>query len=120
MKNIKIIYFGFSFLIALPNYWLFKETKFNYAEQVIASTFILGYVNVAYLLFIFFPFIEAYPVNYAAAGLFWLFTGLVYYRGRLWVTAIKTVASLVLSCCIILLTAFLLWYVNAIIHKLLM
>ncbi|RYD70236.1 MAG: DUF3667 domain-containing protein [Sphingobacteriales bacterium] len=117
MKNIKFIYFGFSFLIAFPNYLLFKETRFNYAEQVIASTFILGYVNIGYLLFIFFPFIDGYPVNYAAAALFLLFTGLIYYRGKLWLTALKTVFSLVVNCMVILLTVLVLWFINAVVHS---
>ena len=118
-KYLRYIYFTFAFLVAIPNYFLFrKETGYNYAEQAIAAMFILGFLNTVYLLLIWLPFLSMYPINLTCLLLLGLFTGLVFYRGKWWLTLLKTLVSVVGSLLLFLLAIFLLWAVGLAIHTL--
>jgi hypothetical protein len=62
-----------------------------------ASVFILGYTNVVYLAFIFIPMAETFPVSIFVLVPFFIFTVLVYYRGKIWLTLLKSLLSVVLQ-----------------------
>jgi hypothetical protein len=91
-KNFKYMLLFASFLFALPSYFLYKKSSgFNYAEQVVSYIFIMGYMNVVYLLFLPFPFTESYPFNYIALASLLLFTGLVFRQKSILLSLIKPV-----------------------------
>ncbi len=90
--NFKYMLLFAAFLFALPSYFLYKKSSgFNYAEQVVSYIFIMGYMNVAYLLFLPFPFMGNYPFNYATPAALLLFTGLVFRQKNILLSLIKPV-----------------------------
>jgi hypothetical protein len=101
---LKYIYFASGFVLALPALLLFRrETHYNYAEQVLASVFILGYTHTVYLAFIFFPYAATFPLNPFVLISLYVFTVIVYYRGKLWLTMLKALIAISLQFLLFLL-----------------
>ena len=109
-KYQRYLYFALAFLAAVPNYFLFrKETGYNYAEQVLAATFVLGFANLAYLAMLWSPWVDGYPSSPFFFAMFLLFTAVIFYRGKWWLSAVKAIASLAATSSLFILALLLLW-----------
>lgn len=120
-RSVKYIYFCSAFIYAIPNYYLFrKETGFNYAEHVLAGIFVLGYVNLAFLLFINSNLGYGFPLNPTILSLMGFFTFVVFYQGNFWKMLLKSAAStlglLVLFCAFMLTLGYIGSLVHGILH----
>ena len=113
-RYVNYYFFVFVFLYALPNLWLLRRnTGYNYAENVVATTFVMGYANVGYLLLLPFPPVFGYPASGYYLALVVLFSVLVFFRRNNWWTLFKIALSLVIQVLLVLVANILIGYAYA-------
>lgn len=112
----KYFYFGCLFIFALPNTLVFRRsTGYNYAEHVVAQTFIMGFVNIVYLLLIPFPVAYHFPVNLVVPILLFTFTLLVFHRKNIFITILNSLLALALQFVFFIVTLLLTGIVSSLI-----
>ncbi len=108
---LKYLFFFNIFLFAVPLTLFFKKEKgYNYAESCISATFIWSYVNIFYLLLIFFPFSGNFPANPIVLFALLLFTFLTYYKKPVLLSLFKAVIVIAIQIALFLIFNILLGY----------